>query len=41
MGFLVEIVELGQVFSEYSVSPANSYSSDYSTFIIYHPESVQ
>jgi hypothetical protein len=41
MGFVVDHVALGQVFSEISVSPANSHSADYSTLIIYHPGLVQ
>jgi hypothetical protein len=33
MEFVVDTVALGQVFSEYLVSPAISHSTDYSTFI--------
>jgi hypothetical protein len=41
VGFVVDEVALGQVFSDTSVSPANSHSTDCSTFfIIYHPELV-
>jgi hypothetical protein len=50
MGFVVDKVALGQVFSEYFGSSPNSNSTDYSTFIIimsssssssiYHPELV-
>jgi hypothetical protein len=45
MGFVVDRVAPGAGFSEYLVSPANSYSTDCSTFIIiiiiYHPGLVQ
>jgi hypothetical protein len=41
MGFVVDEVALGQVFSEYFVSPANFHSADCSTLIIYHPGLVQ
>jgi hypothetical protein len=43
MGYVVEKVGLGQVFSEYWVSPANSYSTDCTTsiIIVYHPGLVQ
>jgi hypothetical protein len=43
VGFVLDKVALEQVFSEYFVvSPANSHSTDCSTFIIiYHPELVQ
>jgi hypothetical protein len=42
VGFVVEKVALGQVFSEDFGSPANSYSTDCSTFnITYHPGLVQ
>jgi hypothetical protein len=41
-GFVVEKVALGQVFFEYFGSPANSHSTDFSTFIIiYHPGLAQ
>jgi hypothetical protein len=37
MGFVVDKVVLGQVFSEYFGSPTSSHSTDCSTFIIiYH-----
>jgi hypothetical protein len=40
--FVVNKVALGQVFSSISVSPANSYSTECSIFIIiYHPGLVQ
>jgi hypothetical protein len=41
MGFVVVEVALGQVFSEYFGSPANSRSTDCSTLIIYHVPLVQ
>jgi hypothetical protein len=41
VGFVVDKVALGQVFSKYFGSPANSHSTDYSTLIIYHPGLVQ
>jgi hypothetical protein len=42
MGFVVDKVALGQVFSEYFGFPANSHSADCSTFIIiYHPGLVK
>jgi hypothetical protein len=43
VGFVADKVAPGQVFSEYfSVSPANSHSTDCSTFIIiYHLVLVQ
>jgi hypothetical protein len=41
MGFVVDKVTLGQVFSDTSVSSANYHSTDCSTFIIYHPGLVQ
>jgi hypothetical protein len=41
MGFMVDQVALGQVFSEYFGFPANSHSTDGSTLIIYHPGLVQ
>jgi hypothetical protein len=41
VGFVVDKVALGQIFSEYFGSPANSHSTDCSTFIIYHPGLVQ
>jgi hypothetical protein len=41
VGFVVDKVALGQVFSEYFGFPANSHSTDYSTLIIYHPGLVQ
>jgi hypothetical protein len=34
VGFVVDRVALGQVFSEYFGSPANSHSTDCTTFII-------
>jgi hypothetical protein len=37
VGFVMDKVAVGQVFSEYFVSPANFHSTDCSTFIIYHP----
>jgi hypothetical protein len=36
MGFVVDKVALGQVFSEYFGFPANSHSTDCSAIIIYH-----
>jgi hypothetical protein len=42
VGFVLEKVALGQVFSKYFGSPANSHSTDCSTFItVYHPGLVQ
>jgi hypothetical protein len=42
VGFVVDKVALVQVFSEYVGFPsANSYSTDCSTLIIYHPGLVQ
>jgi hypothetical protein len=41
MGFVVNIVALEQVFSDYFGTPANSHSTDCSTFFIYHPGLVQ
>jgi hypothetical protein len=42
VGFVVDKVALGQVFSEYFGSPANLYSSNFSTITItYHPGLVQ
>jgi hypothetical protein len=41
VGFVVDKVALGQVSSEYFVSPANSHSTDWSTFISYHLGLVQ
>jgi hypothetical protein len=44
VGFVVDKVALGQAFSEYSVSSANSHSTDCSTIIIiiiYHLGLVQ
>jgi Zn-dependent M28 family amino/carboxypeptidase len=41
VGFVVDKVALGQVFSDYLVSRANSHSTDCSTLIIYHPRLVQ
>jgi hypothetical protein len=42
VGFVVDKVALGQVFSEYFGSLANSHSTDRSTItIIYHPALVQ
>jgi predicted alpha/beta superfamily hydrolase len=43
VGFVVDKVALGQVFSEYfAVSPANLYSNNFSTITItYHPGLVQ
>jgi hypothetical protein len=42
VGFVVDKVALGQVFTEYFGSPANSNSTECSTFIIiYHPGLVQ
>jgi hypothetical protein len=40
VGFVVGKVALGQVFSEYSVSPANPHSTN-SIIIIDHPGLVQ
>jgi hypothetical protein len=34
VGFVVDKVPLGQVFSEYFVSPANIYSTNFSTVTI-------
>jgi hypothetical protein len=40
--FVVDKVALGQIFSEYSVSPANLHSTNFSTITItYHPGLVQ
>jgi hypothetical protein len=42
VGFVVDKMALGQVFSEYFGSPANLYSTNFSTItIIYHPGLVQ
>jgi hypothetical protein len=43
VGFVVDRVALGQVFSEYLSSPANFHSTDGFTHItiIYHPGLVQ
>jgi hypothetical protein len=41
MGFVVDKVALGQISSEYFEFPANSYSTDCFTRIIYHPGLVQ
>jgi hypothetical protein len=41
VGFVMDKVALGQVFSEYFGSPASSHSTDCSTLIIYQPELVQ
>jgi hypothetical protein len=42
VGFVVDKVALGQVFPEYSVSPANLYSTNFSTITItYHLGLVQ
>jgi hypothetical protein len=41
VGFVVEKVTLGQVFSEYFGFPSNPHSTDSSTLIIYHPGLVQ
>jgi hypothetical protein len=42
VGFVVDKVALGQVFSEYSVSPANLHSTNFSTITItYHLGLVQ
>jgi hypothetical protein len=42
VGFVVDKVALGQVFSEYLVSPTNLHSNNFSTItIIYHPGLVQ
>jgi hypothetical protein len=43
VGFVVDKVAVGQVFSEYFGFPANSHSTDCSTIIIitYHPGLVQ
>jgi hypothetical protein len=42
VGFVVDKVALGQVFSEYSVSPANPHSTNFSTITItYHPGLVR
>jgi hypothetical protein len=42
VGFVVDKVALGQVFSEYFGSLANLYSTNFSTItIIYHPGPVQ
>jgi hypothetical protein len=42
VGFVVDKVELEQIFSEYLGSPANSHSTDCFTFIIiYHLGLVQ
>jgi hypothetical protein len=42
VGFVVDKVALGQVFSEYFGSPANLHSTNFSTITItYHPGLVQ
>jgi hypothetical protein len=42
VGFLVDKVVVRQVFSEYSVSPANLHSTNFSTITLtYHPGLVQ
>jgi hypothetical protein len=42
VGFVVEKVALGQVFSSTSVSPANLHSTNFSTITLtYHPGLVQ
>jgi hypothetical protein len=42
VGFVVDKVTLGQVFSEYLSFPCQSYSTNFSTIIIaYHPGLVQ
>jgi hypothetical protein len=42
VGFVVDKVALGQVFSEYLVCPANPHSTNRSIIItIYHPGLVQ
>jgi hypothetical protein len=42
VGFVVEKVAMGQIFSDTSVSPANFHFTDYSILIvIYHPGLVQ
>jgi hypothetical protein len=42
VGFVVNKVALGQVFSEYFGFPANTHSTDCSTvIIIYHPGLLQ
>jgi hypothetical protein len=42
VGFVVDKVALGQVFSEYFSSPANLHSTNFSTITItYHPGLVQ
>jgi hypothetical protein len=42
VGFVVDKVALGQVFSEYFGSLANLHSTNFSTIILtYHPELVQ
>jgi hypothetical protein len=41
VGFMVDKVTLGQVFSEYFGFPAHSKSTDCSILIIYHPRLVQ
>jgi hypothetical protein len=41
VGFLLDKMALGQVFSEYFGFLVNSHSTDCSTLIIYHPGLVQ
>jgi hypothetical protein len=41
VGFVVDEVAPGQVFSEYFGSPANSHSTNRYTLIIHHPGLVQ
>jgi hypothetical protein len=41
VGFVVDKVALGQVFSEFFGFPANSHSTYCSTFIIYRPGLVK
>jgi hypothetical protein len=41
VGFVVDKVALGQVFSDTSVSPANPHSTNCSIIIIDHPGLVQ
>jgi hypothetical protein len=42
VGFVVDNVALGQVFSEYFGSPANLHSTNFSTITLtYHPRLVQ
>jgi hypothetical protein len=42
VGFVADKVALGQVFSKYSISPANRHSTNFSTITLtYYPGLVQ